>query len=57
MDGDWEAGPLYAGTSAALIRRIESVADILSRIATEAERALVQAHSRIKRLKQATSAP
>jgi len=47
MDGDWEAGPLYAGTSAALIHRIEPVADILSRIATEAETALVHAHSRI----------
>lgn len=44
MEGDWEAGPLYAGTSAALIHRIEPVADLLSRMTAEAERAL--AHTR-----------
>ena len=48
MHGDWEAGPLYAGTSAALIRRVEPVADIVSRMATEAETALLQSHCRIK---------
>jgi nitronate monooxygenase len=43
MDGDWEAGPHYAGTSAALVRAIEPVADILMRTETEAEKALRQA--------------
>ena len=42
-DGDWEAGPHYAGTSAALVRAIEPVADILMRTETEAEKALRQA--------------
>jgi nitronate monooxygenase len=36
MDGDWEAGPLYAGTSAALIGAVEPVSAILERIAAEA---------------------
>ena len=40
MDGDWEAGPLYAGTSAALITSIEPVGQLLARINTEAEAAL-----------------
>ncbi len=48
MDGDWEAGPLYAGTSAALVRRVEPVADIVARIATEAETALAQSQSWIE---------
>jgi len=40
MDGDWEAGPHYAGTSAALVRRVEPIADLLSRIEADAEAAL-----------------
>ncbi|MDI1266010.1 MAG: nitronate monooxygenase [bacterium] len=40
MDGDWEAGPLYAGTSASLIPSIEPVGRILARIDAEAESAL-----------------
>ena len=37
MDGDWEAGPLYAGTSAALITAIEPVGELLARTGAEAE--------------------
>jgi nitronate monooxygenase len=48
MDGDWEAGPLYAGTSAALVRSVEPVADLVARISTEAETALAQGCSRIE---------
>jgi nitronate monooxygenase len=44
MDGDWEAGPLYAGISAGLVQNVEPVADILSRTVAEAEAALLQAH-------------
>jgi nitronate monooxygenase len=40
MDGDWEAGPHYAGTSAALVRRVEPIAEVLSRIEADAEAAL-----------------
>ena len=40
MDGDWEAGPLYAGTCAALIRAIEPAGRLLTRIGAEAEAAL-----------------
>lgn len=40
MDGEWEAGPLYAGTSAALITAIEPVGDLLIRTVAEAEAAL-----------------
>jgi nitronate monooxygenase len=43
MDGDWEAGPHYAGTSAALVRAIEPVADILARTEADAEAALRRA--------------
>ena len=43
MDGDWEAGPHYAGTSAALVRRVEPIADLLSRIEADAEAALRRA--------------
>ena len=43
MDGDWEAGPHYAGTSAAVVRTIEPVADILARTEAEAEKALRRA--------------
>ena len=51
MDGNWEAGPLYAGTSAALIRGVEPVADILSGMVTQAETVLAKAHSRVANLK------
>lgn len=40
MDGDWEAGPLYAGTSAALITAVEPVSQVLARTGAEAEAAL-----------------
>ncbi|MBA2743266.1 MAG: nitronate monooxygenase [Chthoniobacterales bacterium] len=40
MDGDWEAGPLYAGTSTALIRAIEPAGRLLERIDAEAEAVL-----------------
>jgi len=43
MDGDWEAGPHYAGTSAALVRTIEPVASILAHTEAEAELALRRA--------------
>jgi nitronate monooxygenase len=36
MDGDWEAGPLYAGTTCALIKDIEPVSLIVERISSEA---------------------
>jgi nitronate monooxygenase len=39
MDGDWEAGPLYAGTSAALVTSIEPVGQLLERTNAEAEAA------------------
>src|SRR5215831_4214538 len=39
MDGDWEAGPHYAGTSAALVHKVEPIAEILSRIESEAKAA------------------
>jgi len=47
MDGDWEAGPLYAGTSAALINAIEPVGSLLARISAEAEAALRQGTGRL----------
>ena len=40
MEGDWEAGPLYAGTSAALVTAIEPVGQLLARTSAEAEAAL-----------------
>ena len=40
MDGDWEAGPHYAGASAGLVRQVEPVAHILSRIEADAEATL-----------------
>ena len=42
MEGDWEAAPLYAGTSAGLIHAIEPVSVILKRTATEAEQILTR---------------
>ena len=46
MEGDWEAGPHYAGASAALVREVEPVAAILARIEAEAEAALRRAMPR-----------
>src|SRR5581483_11030851 len=48
MNGDWEAGPLYAGASVALVRRVEPVSDIVSRVAMEAETALTQSRAWIR---------
>jgi hypothetical protein len=42
-DGDWEASPHYAGTSAAVIREVDPVAAILARLAAEADAALARA--------------
>ena len=42
MDGDWEAAPLYAGTSAALIDTVEPIAAILARLPADAEAALTR---------------
>lgn len=56
MDGDWEAGALYAGTSSALIRDVETVANILSRTAVEAEAALALSRSGTARKKDASAA-
>jgi len=36
MDGDWEAAPHYAGTSAALVKAIEPVPALLARIEADA---------------------
>jgi nitronate monooxygenase len=43
MEGDWSAGPHYAGTSAALVHEVEPVHSILARIEAEAEAALRRA--------------
>jgi nitronate monooxygenase len=40
MEGDWEAGPLYAGLSTGLIRSVEPVGTVLHQIAADAEVAL-----------------
>lgn len=40
MGGDWEACPLYAGTSAALIGAVEPVSIILERMAWQVEQVL-----------------
>ena len=40
MEGDWEAGPLYAGYTCALIRDVEPVGEILSRMVRNASHAL-----------------
>jgi hypothetical protein len=40
MDSDWEAGPLYSGTSAALINSVEPVSQLLPRTSAESEAAL-----------------
>ncbi len=43
MEGDWEATALYAGMSAALVREVETVPEILSRIESDATAALRRA--------------
>lgn len=43
MEGDWEAAPHYAGTSAALVHAVAQVADILSRTEADALAALRRA--------------
>jgi nitronate monooxygenase len=40
MEGDWEASPLYAGTTIELIRDVKSVAEIVEDIETTAQAAL-----------------
>jgi nitronate monooxygenase len=40
MEADWEAGPHYAGASAALVHKVEPIATILSRIEADAETSL-----------------
>jgi nitronate monooxygenase len=44
MDADWEAGPHYAGTSAVLVHKVEPIAEILSRIESDAKDALKRIH-------------
>jgi nitronate monooxygenase len=45
MEGDWEAGALYAGLSTGLITGIEPVGPLLQRIVAEAEAALKRSAS------------
>ncbi len=45
MEGNWEAGPLYAGVSAALVRDVRPVAAVLRDIEAEAEQALLRARA------------
>jgi len=40
MEGDWEASPLYAGTTVALVHEVQSVAQIVGEIEAKAETAL-----------------
>jgi nitronate monooxygenase len=40
MEGDWEAGPLYAGATVELVHDVRPVAQIVSEIEVEAEAAL-----------------
>ncbi|BCZ84754.1 2-nitropropane dioxygenase [Paraburkholderia terrae] len=40
MEGDWEASPLYAGTTVGLIHDVKSVAEIVAEIEATAEAAL-----------------
>jgi nitronate monooxygenase len=42
MEGDWEASPLYAGTTIELIRDVKAVADIVGEIEATAQAALDQ---------------
>jgi nitronate monooxygenase len=48
MDGEWEAGPLYAGTTVALINSIEPVGEMLAGTAAEAESTLKRISSYIR---------
>ncbi|MBR0733173.1 nitronate monooxygenase [Bradyrhizobium japonicum] len=50
MEGEWEAGPLYAGASTQLVHQILPVDDILAGIVDEAEREL----ARVSRLHKAS---
>lgn len=43
MEGDWEAGPLYTGASATLVREVLPVAEVLRGVEAEAKRALRRA--------------
>jgi hypothetical protein len=43
MEGDWEAGPHYAGASAGLVHQVEPVAHVLSRIEADVEATLKRA--------------
>jgi nitronate monooxygenase len=45
MDGDWEAGPLYAGASVELIHSVEPASQLLAQIDAEAETILRQSTS------------
>lgn len=57
MDGDWEAGPLYSGTSAALINSVEPVSQLLARTSAESEAALRRSIDHLhKRPKSVTTA-
>lgn len=49
MEGDWEAGPLYAGASVQLVHEIRSVGDIINGIMAQAEGEL----ARLSRLQKA----
>jgi nitronate monooxygenase len=40
MEGDWEASPLYAGTTIELIRDVKSVAEIVGEMEVTAQAAL-----------------
>jgi nitronate monooxygenase len=40
MEGDWEASPLYAGTTVELVHEVQSVAQIVGEIEAKAETAL-----------------
>lgn len=40
MEGDWEAGPLYAGATVQLVHEVQSVAEIVGEIEAKAEAAL-----------------
>lgn len=48
MDGEWEAGPLYAGMSAALITDVQPVGEMLTRIVAETEAALQRSSGYIR---------
>jgi nitronate monooxygenase len=43
MEGDWEAGPLYAGATVGLVHDVKSVEQIVREIEVTAEAALDKA--------------